>query len=64
VPAADGAALDATVPWAVVPVPAAVVALWAAGRYAPPLRDRAGWRGRISVFLDSVLLVRQLLTRP
>jgi uncharacterized membrane protein YbhN (UPF0104 family) len=55
---------DATWPWAVVPVPAAVLALWAAGRYAPRLRGRGGWRGGISVFLDSVLLVRQLFARP
>jgi hypothetical protein len=55
---------DATLPWAVVPIPAAVVVLWAAARYAPRLRDGAGWRARIAVFLDSVLLVRQLFARP
>jgi hypothetical protein len=54
----------ATLPWAVIPIPAALAVLWAAGRYAPALRGRAGWRGRILVFLDTALLVRQLLLRP
>jgi uncharacterized membrane protein YbhN (UPF0104 family) len=56
--------LDATLPWAIVPVPAAILACWAAARYAPRLRRRTGWRGRLSVVLDSVRLTRQLLERP
>lgn len=56
--------LNAILPWAVVPVPAALVALWAAGRYTPRLRDEPGWRGRIAVMLDSVVLIRQLFGRP
>jgi hypothetical protein len=56
--------LDATLPWAIIPIPAALVFLWAAGRGAPSLRGRPGWRGRVSIFLDMVLLVRQLLARP
>jgi hypothetical protein len=54
----------ATLPWAVVPVPAALVALWAAGRYAPRLRDKPGWRGKISIVLDSVVLIRKLFGQP
>jgi hypothetical protein len=53
-----------TLPWAIIPVPAALLVLWAAGRYTPRLRGRPGWRARILVLLDSVLLVRQLLLRP
>ena len=56
--------LNATLPWVIVPVPAAILACWAAARYAPRLRHRTGWRGRLSVFLDSVRLARQLLERP
>jgi hypothetical protein len=56
--------LNAILPWAIVPIPAAIIALWAAGRYAPRLRDRPGWRGRIAVMLDSVVLIRQLFGRP
>lgn len=55
---------SATLPWVVVPVPAALVVLWAAGRYAPRLRGRPGWRGRISTLLDSVVLIRRLFARP
>lgn len=55
---------DATLPWVIVPVPAAFAVLWASGRYAPRFRDRPGWRGQVSVFLDSVLLVRKLFARP
>jgi uncharacterized membrane protein YbhN (UPF0104 family) len=56
--------LSATLPWAIIPVPAAILACWAAARYAPRLRRRTGWRGKLSVFLDSVWLTRQLLERP
>jgi hypothetical protein len=55
---------DVTWPWAIIPVPAAVAACWAAGRYASRLRGRPGWRGRISVFLDSVRLAVALFRRP
>jgi hypothetical protein len=56
--------LDVTMPWALAPVPAAILACWAAARFAPWLRERGGWRDRLAVFLDTVLLVRQLLARP
>jgi hypothetical protein len=55
---------DLTWPWVIVPLPAAVIAFWAAGRYASRLRDRPGWRGRISVFLDSIRLAAVLFRRP
>jgi uncharacterized membrane protein YbhN (UPF0104 family) len=55
---------DATVPWAVIPVPGFLVAFWAAGRYRARFRDRAGWRGALAAFLDSVYLVRVLFLRP
>lgn len=56
--------LGDTLPWVIIPVPAAILASWAAARYAPRLRRRTGWRGRLSVILDSVQLTRQLLERP
>jgi hypothetical protein len=55
---------DVTWPWVAIPVPAAVIALWAAGRYARRLRGRPGWRGQMSVFLDSVRLAAALFRRP
>ena len=58
------AAADVTWPWATIPVPAAVLAFWAAGRYASRLRDGPGWRGHVSVLLDSVRLAAVLFRRP
>jgi uncharacterized membrane protein YbhN (UPF0104 family) len=55
---------DVTWPWAIVPVPVAIIAFWAAGRYASRLRDRPGWRDWISVWLDSVRLATALFRRP
>ena len=54
----------ATVPWAIIPVPGFLVAFWAAGRYRARFRDRAGWRGAVASFLDSVYLIRVLFLRP
>jgi hypothetical protein len=55
---------DVTWPWAIIPVPAAVIVVWAAVRYAPRLRGRTGWRGWISVLVDSVQLAVALFRRP
>jgi hypothetical protein len=55
---------DVTLPWAVIPVPAFAAAFWLASRYRARLAGRAGWRARLSVFLDAVLLIRALVTRP
>lgn len=57
-------AADVTWPWAIIPVPAAALVLWAAGRYASRLRDGPGWRGHVSVLLDSVLLATALFRSP
>jgi hypothetical protein len=59
-----GVALDVTLPWAVIPVPAFAAAFWLAPRYRARLQGRAGWRARLSVFLDAVLLIRALFARP
>jgi hypothetical protein len=56
--------LDYTLPWAVIPVPAFAAAFWLASRYQARLQGRAGWRASLSVFLDAVLLIRTLFTRP
>jgi hypothetical protein len=53
-----------TLPWAVIPVPGFAAAFWLASRYRPRLQGRAGWRARLSVFLDAVLLLRTLFARP
>ena len=59
-----GVPADVTLPWAVIPVPAFVAAFWLASRYRARLAGRAGWRARVSVFLDAVLLIRALFARP
>lgn len=56
--------LDFTLPWAVIPVPGFFIAFWLAGRYRARMRDRAGWRGRLGVFLDSIYLIREMFVKP
>ncbi len=55
---------DFTLPWVIVPVPAAALVLWLAGRYAGRLRRYGGWRGTLSVLLDAFLLTRTIFSRP
>jgi hypothetical protein len=59
-----GVPADFTLPWAIIPVPAFAAAFWLAPRYRPGLQGRPGWRARLSVWLDAVLLVRTLFARP
>lgn len=55
---------DFTLPWAVIPIPAFAAAFWLASRYRARLLERAGWRTRLAVFLDAVLLIRALFAHP
>lgn len=57
-------AADFTLPWAIIPVPAAAFAFWLAGRYRDRLRDRTGWRCHVGVALDAVWLIRAIVLRP
>jgi hypothetical protein len=59
-----GVPIDYTLPWAVIPVPAFLAAFWLASRFQAPLQGRAGWRARLSVFVDAVLLIRKLFAHP
>ncbi len=59
-----GVPLSFTLPWAVIPLPAFAAAFWLASRYRARLAGRAGWRARLSVVLDAVLLIRALFTHP
>ena len=59
-----GVPADFTLPWAVIPVPAFAAAFWLASRYRARPAGRAGWRARLWVFLDAVLLIRALFTHP
>lgn len=56
--------LDFTLPWAVLPGIGFIVGLWAAERYRERLRDRGGWRGRLSIALDAAHLVGAMLRHP
>lgn len=55
---------DFTIPWAVLPVPGFLIAFWAAGRYRKRFRSSNGWRGKVSIFLDGVFLIRTMFRRP
>jgi hypothetical protein len=59
-----GVSLDVTLPWVVIPVPAFAAAFWLASRYRARLAGRAGWRARLSVLLEAVLLIRTLFAHP
>lgn len=56
--------LSFTLPWAVIPIPGFLVAFWLAERYRDRFRDRPGWRRHVSIFLESIHLIRQLFARP
>jgi glycosyltransferase 2 family protein len=55
---------DFSVPWAVIPIPGFAVAFWVADRYRTRLRGGTGWRGVLSIFLDSIQLNRELFLKP
>jgi hypothetical protein len=55
-----GVPLDFSLPWAVIPVPAFAAFFWLASRYQVRLRGRDGWRARLSVFVDAVVLIQTL----
>jgi hypothetical protein len=56
--------MDFTLPWAVIPIPGFLVGFWAADRYAGRFRGRAGWRGKLGIFLDSIRIIRVLFAHP
>jgi hypothetical protein len=59
-----GVPLDVTLPWAVIPLPAFAAAFWLASRYRARLAGGVGWRARLAVFRDAVLLIRTLFAHP
>jgi uncharacterized membrane protein YbhN (UPF0104 family) len=56
--------LDFTLTWAIVPALGFGIAFWAAERYREQLRGRKGWRGRLSILLDAIHLVRAMFANP
>jgi len=58
-----GVPVDFTLPWAVIPVPAFAATFWLASRYRARLAGRAGWRPRLAMVLDAVL-IRTLFAGP
>jgi len=56
--------MDFTLPWAILPLPGFAIAFWAGGRYSDRFRDRPGWRGKVGVFLDCIVLVRTMFAQP
>ena len=57
-------AADFTLPWAAIPVPGFLIAFWAAHRHGDRFRGRAGWRGKLGIFLDSIGIIRVLFAHP
>jgi hypothetical protein len=55
---------DFTWPWAIVPVPAFLVAAFLAERYRERLKDRTGIVGGVGVFLDSIHITVELFRHP
>jgi uncharacterized membrane protein YbhN (UPF0104 family) len=56
--------LDFLFPWAVLPAVGFATALWAAERYRAAWRQRSGWRGKMSIGLDTAHLVGVMLRHP
>lgn len=55
---------DFTWPWAMIPPPAFIAALWAAERYRDRLREGRGWQRRLGMFLEVAHLVGALYRHP
>lgn len=51
---------DVSLPWAVIPLPGLVLALWLVGRPRRRRTDVRGWRASIGIFFDSIGLIRHL----
>lgn len=60
----DQPPLDFSIPWAVIPVPGFLIAFWLAERYRDRFRGRAGWRGSVGNFLESIHLIRVMFANP
>ena len=56
--------LDFSIPWAVGPAIGFAIAFWAASRYRERLRGRDGWRGKLSILLDTIHLVAVMALQP
>jgi uncharacterized membrane protein YbhN (UPF0104 family) len=56
--------LDFSVPWVIGPAIGFAIAFYVAARYRAPWRRRDGWRGKASVLLDAIQLIRKMATRP
>ena len=55
---------DFTLPWAIIPVPGFLIAFWLAERYRDRFYGRAGWRGYLGDFLQSIRLIRVMFGNP
>jgi uncharacterized membrane protein YbhN (UPF0104 family) len=56
--------LDFTLPWAVLPIPGFLIGFWVAERHRGLFADRAGWRGKLGRFLESIHVIRTLFAHP
>ncbi len=63
-----GVPASATLTWALAPVPGLLIAFWLADRCASRLRldltGERGWRALMRTFFGSILMIRELFSRP
>lgn len=59
-----GVPASVLLPWAVIPLPAFAAAFWLAARFRVRLSGPAGWRARLAVPVNAVLLIRALFAHP
>lgn len=60
----SGVPASATLAWALAPVPGLLLAFLLADRLAGRLIAEHGWRAVIGTFLGSILMIRELFSRP
>jgi uncharacterized membrane protein YbhN (UPF0104 family) len=58
--------VSVTAVWAIVPIPAGLLAFWVARRYRNkfPLGRDSGWKARLGTFLHSIHVIREMFTHP
>jgi uncharacterized membrane protein YbhN (UPF0104 family) len=60
----SGVPASAALTWALAPVPGLLLAFWLADRCAALITAEHGWRALAGTFFGSILMIRELFTRP
>ncbi len=59
-----GVPASATLTWALAPIPGLLIAFWLADHGASRLAGDHGWRSILGTFFGSILMIRELFSRP